>query len=479
MSLLDLPTLIDGIRNFINESPPAFDSETALGRHVAQACNVAAERLGISSEPLLSAEGFLWVYSTAQGIWLRIEMPHLVTLAQLYDGIYTVSDAGKPKRIKIGWQRANNISRSIGRLHDLQAEKFFETPTPGVGFTNGFVTVDDYGPELGEHDADYAATFAYDFDFDDEGEPPEKWLEFLNSLWEHDPDKHSKIQVLQEFIGASIANIVTAYQRCILLIGCGSNGKSVLTDLIGELLFPAGTTTYVSPRRWDRDYSLAQLKDSRINLVAELPETSVLEQTDIFKSVIAGDLIEARLPYHPPFYLRPSAGHVFSANEIPRTKDTSHGFFRRFMILNFNQNFEDSPFRKTKAEIKAGLIAERSAIILWALHGAARLIRQGDYTKIASHKATVEDWRMTSDAVYDFALTCLEYPSDGRESNIESLREGYQEWARRVGRREEIAERTLSSRLAKIDGLRKRKTNKGARWNCGIKAIKDWDEPVN
>jgi len=86
---------------------------------------------------------------------------------------------------------------------------------------------------------------------------------------------------------------------------------------------------------------------------------------------------------------------------------------------------------------------------------------------------------MTSDAVYDFALTCLEYPSNGRESNIESLREGYQEWARRVGRREEIAERTLSSRLAKIDGLRKRKTNKGARWNCAIKAIKDWDEPMN
>ena len=478
MGIYRLPSVYADVVNFIKQTPPTIDSETALARHIAEACNVVTERLGLSTEPLLSTEGFLWSYCSTQGIWARVELPTLISLAQLYDGNLTHPESGKPKRINVSWQKAGNISRSIERLYDLQAPKFFEAPTPGVAFTNGFCTVDNFAVELQDHSAEHAATVAYDFDLDEEAEPPLKWLEFLNTLWENDEDKHNKIKVLQEFIGASIANIVTTYQKCLLCVGQGSNGKSMLSSMIAELLFPEGTTTYVSPRRWDRDYSLASLKDSRINLVSELPETSVLEQTDVFKAVIAGDLIEARLPYQPPFYLRPSAGHIFSANEIPRTKDTSFGFYRRFLFLLFNENFEESPFRKTKAEIKAELLPERSSIILWALHGASRLIRQGDYTRLDSHEETVQEWRKDSDAVFDFALTCLEH-STKNTTPLKDLREAYKDWARRVGRCEEIGARTLSKRLSKVKGLDKKRVSTGMAFGCVIKPIREWDESVN
>ena len=476
MNLIDLPTFIDAIRNFVSESPPDFDSETTLARNVALAVDQAGKALGLSSEPLLSADGFLWLYVNDIGIWQRVEINQLITIAQLFDGIFTTEN--KPSRIRIGWQRAGNIAKSIHRLHELQAPEFFKRPKPGIAFTNGFVVVSEYGPELEDHDSENAATIAYDFDLDEDCEPPINWLAFLDSLWPNDDDKESKKNVLQEFIGASIANIATRYQKCLLLIGTGSNGKSLLCDLIGELLFPEGTTTYVSPRRWDRDYSLASLKESRINLVSELPETSVLEQTDVFKAVVAGDLIEARLPYQPPFYLRPSAGHIFSANEIPRTGDTSDGFFRRFRIMTFNESFEDSPFRRTKEEIIADLEHEKAAIISWALHGAARLIRNGDYTRASSHKTVQDDWRKDSDSVFDFASSCLQFPSDSF-TPLNEIREAFQDWAGRVGRHPDLASRTLAKRLRNIRGLADKRTSTGKSFGCKILPIHAWSDTSN
>lgn len=479
MNITDHPSFVAGMRNYLNTTPPDFDSETSIARHITAAYNAVTEELNLSEEPLLSADNFLWSYNALLGIFERVEIPGLITLAQLYDGIYTAGDSGKPKRIRIGWQRANNIARSIHRLHELQAPKLFESPTPGICCTSGFLQVSEYGPELSGHNPDHAQTIAYDFDINPETEAPEKWLAFLDSLFENDEDKHSKIAVLQEFIGASISNVATTFQKCLLLLGHGSNGKSVLCDIIAELLFPEGTATFISPRRWDRDYSLAGLKNSKINIVTELPETSALESGgEIFKAVVAGDCLECRLPYQPPHFIRPSAGHIFAANELPHNRDHSHGFWRRWMTINFNVNFEDSPFRKTKTEIMDSLKDERGAIIVWALHGAARLIRRGDYTRVESHNETVAEWKKDSDAVYDFALSCLEYPATFF-TPLSDLREEFRVWARHVGRCDEIGARTLSKRLAKIKGLERKRKSSAVGFQCSVLPIQQWRETVN
>ena len=476
--LTEQPIFIDELKNRINERPLDSDSETAISRHLATACHIAAERLGLSREPLISAEGSAWVYSEQQGIWERLTHEDLITLAQLYDGPNCSPPGGKPRQSSIGWVKANNIAKSLPRLHDLQANRFFETPVIGSCFTNGFVKVDEHGVELLNHDPDNAARQAYDFDLDLDTEPPHEWIKFLKELWEPDSDCDTKILILQEFIGASMANIATTYQRALLLSGNGANGKSALSLLIGALLFPEDTVSYVSPRRWDRDYSLAQLRNARINLVTELPETNALDNTDTFKSVVSGDYLEARLPYCAPFTFRCTAGHILSCNDIPRTSDSSHGFFRRFIMLTFNQNFGNSPFKKTEEEIMEAIAPERSAIILWALNGAARLIRQGAYTQLSSHEKSVQDWRAASDSVYDFALTCLEYPSD-ENTRLSTIRDEFRGWARSVGRMDEISSRALNSRLKKIEGLTPRTLRTGPGYQCRVKPRTEWSESIN
>lgn len=471
INALDSASFVAAVVKYLNEYPLEWDSEVNIARSLTGAIETVAKSLGLSTEPLLSADGFIFIYCRTQGIWQRVSSDQLITYSQLFDGLFL--ETTKPKRIKMGWQRSGNIAKSITRLHDIQKPLFFESPTNGIAFTNGFCTVDEFGPEIEDHSPEHAATIAYDFDLDESAEPPENWLKFLDSLWENDGDKFDKIKVLQEFIGGAIAGLSTTFQRALMLIGSGANGKSVLMEIVGELLFPEGTVTHISPRRWDRDYSIAGMLNSRINVVAEIPETQALDSTDLFKSVVSGDRIEARLPYQNPFYLRPSGGQVFSCNEIPRTLDNSHGFYRRFLTLLFNQNFENSPFRRTKEEIKKELSPERSAIILWALHGASRLIRQGDYTRLASHEHTMDEWKKDSDAVFDFANACLNFPSEFK-TPLANLREAYQEWARKVGRSPDMGERTLSRRLQKIDELEKGRTSSLTIFKCDIRKETEW-----
>jgi len=471
------PRFIAAMRTSIKEAPVDFDSETAIARHITYHAGQVAAQLGMSDTGIISTDGSLWQYSTLTGTWSRIEIDDMITLAQLFDGALPGSGSGgdsKPRRIRTGHQRSVNIAKSALRLHEVQAHEFFASPRRGIACTSGFVEVTGEGVEQYEHDSGNRATVAYDFDLDTESPPPEKWIGFLDTLWAGDADRDAKIAVLQEFVGASIANLATQYQKCLLLLGAGSNGKSVLCELIAELLFPEGTATFISPRRWDRDYSVAGLGGASINIVSELPETSALESADVFKAIISGDKLEARLPYQPPHFIRPSAGHMFSANEIPRTSDTSHGFFRRFITMQFNHNFDESPTRRTKAEILADIEEERAAIIVWALRGASRLIERGGYTEIASHKETMTSWQNESDVVCDFAHTCLEI-GDGGSTTFSDLFKEHEEFALQ-SRRVPVSKITMGKRLRNIKGLTSKKTAAGKTYNCSIRLISERDQ---
>jgi putative DNA primase/helicase len=111
----------------------------------------------------------------------------------------------------------------------------------------------------------------------------------------------------------------------------------VLLDVINAL-FPPGSYTSVEPQNWGHEYHRAKLAGTRINLVAELPKAEILASSH-FKQIITGDLTSARHPYKEAFNFRPTAGHIFLANNLPTVNDHSYGFWRRQAILEFKHVF--------------------------------------------------------------------------------------------------------------------------------------------
>lgn len=69
-----------------------------------------------------------------------------------------------------------------------------------------------------------------------------------------------------------------------------------------------------------------------------------IEDTSIFKKVVTGDTIKAEEKGQKPFQFNPYCTLVFSANDIPRTKDRTGAVLRRLVIIPFNATFSiDDP----------------------------------------------------------------------------------------------------------------------------------------
>ena len=77
-----------------------------------------------------------------------------------------------------------------------------------------------------------------------------------------------------------------------------------------------------------------------------------------------------------------------NSNHLPKTRDSSEGFNRRWLILEFNNRI---PADRRVIDLDAQILEhERDAIVAWAIQGYKRLMDNGSFTLPTSHLALVE-----------------------------------------------------------------------------------------
>ena len=420
---------------------------------------------------VISCGGSLWVYDRT--VWRRVDDKDLIMLCLLYDGKWMTIDK-KPAIIPMTHRKAGNIATIAKTLHTTRRPSFFDQPPTGLTFKDGFWTIEDGALSCVPHHPRHKARFGYDFELDGTEGKADAWLKYLNSLWRDDDDKQQKIDALQEWIGVTLIGKATSYARAALFTGSGANGKSVLQSIIEEL-FPPENVTTASPAHWDKEYTVANLRDSLANICAELPEYRALDTSATFKAILSGDRVDARLPYKEPFSFRPVAGHLFAANALPNigSGDFTHGFFRRFLLFTFNRNFAGGDAgmeRRDQGEIMEEIRGEHPLILMWALHGACRLLRRGEYTLPASHQLSIEEWHQDSDPVQDFVLSCC--TPDGEGTLLKHIYNDYTSWCESVGRKR-MTNRTLAKRLRQLN-VKAWKGNGGTKVALAVKLRADW-----
>jgi P4 family phage/plasmid primase-like protien len=283
---------------------------------------------------------------------------------------------------------------------------FFDDAKRGLAFANGFVTLEGNRAVQCDASPEHRARFAYAFAYTRDPSIP-MWTSFLESLWEGDDDRAEKVAALQEFVGASLFGLAPRMKRCLMLFGESNSGKSTLLDVV-RALFPDGATTAVGLHEMEHEYRRAMLAGALLNTVAEVSSKELL-QSEAFKAIVAGDVIQARPIYGQPFEFRPRAGHIFAANTLPRVADRSEAVWNRMLILTFNRCFstEPDPLRG-QAPAREGLAEaiinqERPGIIAWAIQGLERLAsNRWRYTVPASSTRELALWRHDSDPLEHF-----------------------------------------------------------------------------
>lgn len=362
-------------------------------------------------------------YEESTGIWRVIEESERSKVVQSFH-LSEVSTDTKPLRL-----RASDISGACKLANDQIAKPgFFASAPRGVSFANGFLAVEGRSLILRPHSPANGVRFGYDFDYGNAPGCP-IWADFLESVFRDDEDRDDKISLLAEFCGAALLGMATRYQRCVVLIGGGANGKSVFGNTIASC-FPPGSVTAIPPQDWAQEYRRAMLPAILLNTVNELPEADILD-SEAFKAIVDGSNIMARRIREAPFMFSPRAGHVFAVNNLPGTNDQSDGFWRRYIAITFNRTF--SPDEQDN-DLTEKLKSERAGIIEWMIDGARRLLEQGKLTVPASSGAALGEWRKQADTVSAFLEEeTIRSKSDYDTTQASKLYEAFAEWCKRNG----------------------------------------------
>jgi putative DNA primase/helicase len=130
----------------------------------------------------------------------------------------------------------------------------------------------------------------------------------------------------------------TSIQKAVLLTGEGANGKSTWLNLVATFLGKTNISG-VSLHKLEADkFAGARLIGRLANICPDLPSED-LAGTSVFKAITGGDTLVAEYKFRDSFDFTPYARLVFSANHPPRSQDSSHAFFRRWLVVPFDRTF--------------------------------------------------------------------------------------------------------------------------------------------
>jgi P4 family phage/plasmid primase-like protien len=420
-----------------NESEARAGGRLERGDHV----ELGQRIVDLLGGDVVFSEGMLWRYQGPH--WQTVEPGRAERLAQGFAG--QLVGIQRPSRMKMKSSDVTGSVREAQRsVHDAT---FFADAPRGAQFRDRFVAISEQGtiavqPASKERRARWALPFNYRPET-----PPARLLEALRDMFlgpqtavapegeraRAEEDCALKIQLLQEFYGACFVGAPTRYQRYLILLGDGANGKSTLTDLLASV-FPPNSVSAIPIQELGREYSRALLAGKLLNSVSELPERDILESESI-KAVVVGDPITARRIRQDPFTMTPVAGHVFAPQRLPAVVDFSHGFWRRPMIIRFDVTFAEHPTplqRKKNEKLLEELRGERDAIAAWLIAGAAAVAKRGRYHEPPSSVEAVENWRHSTDQLHKFcAWYFQEHDFDGVDQKV--VYRTYRDWCDGTG----------------------------------------------
>uniref|UniRef100_E6PNL2 Putative Phage/plasmid primase P4, C-terminal n=1 Tax=mine drainage metagenome TaxID=410659 RepID=E6PNL2_9ZZZZ len=211
-------------------------------------------------------------------------------------------------------------------------------------------------------------------DFDSAAQAP-TFHRFVDEIL---PDDATKGYV-QEYAGYTLMPD-TRFQAGMWWLGSGANGKSTLVEILAALHSKISAVSLDSLE----GFALVSLIGSSLAWVDETPRR-INEQR--LKTLISGGLVQIDRKFRDPINLKPFAKWIICGNELPAISDQTHGFWRRFAIVDFKRQFSD--IEKDPLLARKIIEGELSGVLNWALAGLLRLTQRGRFPAISQQMRDV------------------------------------------------------------------------------------------
>jgi P4 family phage/plasmid primase-like protien len=324
--------------------------------------------------------------------------------------------------------------------------------------------------ETHEHSKEFVQVTKLDYDYNPEA-TTFMWYQFLNEVL---PDK-TRQMVLQMFLGAVfIDRSLAKIESMLILLGSGSNGKSVVFETVMGVLGHDNVSNFglgALMSGTDRKMNIATMNGKRLNYCSEIQLKEFGAGSDSLKAIISGEPIEARRIYGGNFTARNIPLLMANANQLPYLKDMSHGMARRLCVLSFDVEI---PKEKQNRSLARDLRDEYPAIFNWIMEGRKQFVAN-NYKLPVLHdlEDAVEDYKSEYSTPLKFMMdNGWKRQADPnltditpRWMSLSSLYERYLRWCT-ANHVDDVLTKVVFSRTLRTAGWRHKNTNYGVEFGC-------------
>ncbi|WCD91202.1 hypothetical protein KPP03845_200163 (plasmid) [Streptomyces xanthophaeus] len=247
-----------------------------------------------------------------------------------------------------------------------------------------------------------------------------RWHRFLHDTFGNDAKGLETIQFLHLLLGYSITGDVGA-QVLPFLYGTGANGKSVLLDVMTQIL---GDYAQAAPPGFlmekgkfsEHSTELTELHGRRIVVCSELKPNDKFDESRV-KLLTGGDRIMARRMRQDFFSFTPTHKLWLLGNHRPEVGTGGHAFWRRIRLIPFERVVPAA--RKIDNLAKELVDSEGPGILHWLIEGAQLYLATRDpLTGPSSVRTATQAYATTEDHIGRFLTECCTTgPAGGRTTD--------------------------------------------------------------
>lgn len=339
----------------------------------------------------------------------------------------------------------------------LQSAGFFEKMksqnTTLLNLQNGTLSIDGNGITMRCFSPHDFLTHQLDFEYNEDA-INYLWLDFLNTVL---PDKDTQ-KTLQQSLGYLLTRDLKL-EKAIFLYGTGSNGKSVIFEVLHGLLNSDMFTNYsLESLTHSSGYHRAGLNNKLINYGTDISMKKI--EHGLFKQLVSGEPIEVRQIYQEPFIMKNYAKLIFNLNKIDDADvESTIGFFRRMVFIPFERTISKEEQDKN---LHKKILLNKSGVLNWLLEGVREVLKNEEIIVSKRCEDFLEKFRKESNLAIRFIEDQDLIKSSSHTIGFQILYQRFLEFCKDQGEKP-LTQRIFNAELKKL-GFHSVRRSQGNIW---------------
>jgi P4 family phage/plasmid primase-like protien len=218
-------------------------------------------------------------------------------------------------------------------------------------------------------------------------------------------------KIITEWVGEEnlqLAKEIMAYccyndysiHRIFVFIGGGSNGKSTFMQLIENFIGKKNICSTSLDALIENRFETFSLYGKKVASVGET-NFGLLERTDLIKKLSGNDIVKFEAKNKGAFEGRNTAKLIVSSNSLPTSDDRSDGFYRRFLILDFPNQF------KEKVDLLKNIPEEEYCNLAnWCVNNLPLILERGGFSGEGDIEERKQKYILSSNPLPIFLERC-------------------------------------------------------------------------